>query len=325
MGAASYAANPAGPITSIVDSQKVQVSIRQNLHECLSRLRPGDQLRVLWNDFLCTDQDDLDGKARQVAMLGDVFGGVERVRVWIGEHEDGSEMLFQGWKSSLPADEVKMKTDWKSLVEGEKQTKEEEAKERVKGGAMDLLKQLNRVVLQRSELSREESKRMTDVWMCFLNCRYCGRTWIVQEIYQARMIPVHCGSDEIPWEGLISNRFEGGGHFDGFATRAVLNVPEAAQFGDNTLGTVRALDENRKRMKIGDDEARKEYVIGRETSIRRAYYGLRHGFRRASVKSRTINIRLLAPVTMTTLPYRNRNPKPNPTQYGRLVDHDCLV
>jgi Heterokaryon incompatibility protein (HET) len=211
---------PALPIT--IDGQKI--SIRQNLHECLLRLRKPDRVMILWNDFLCISQDDLNEKSAQVAMIGKVFREADCVRVWVGEHEWDSEMLFRGWPED---DELKREST-----------------------PMSLVKAFDRMVLRRSELSRAESKRRADVWMCFFNRRYWGRTWIVQEVYQAKKIVVHCGEDEMTWDELIGDRFEGEHHFDGISLQAVLNVPESAQLGDNIIGKIRELDANRTNTRV---------------------------------------------------------------------------
>ena len=71
------------------------VSIRKNLHSFLLRYRDPVLEKVLWVDALSISQTDLDEKARQVAMIGRVFKQAERVRVWVGEHADGSELLFR--------------------------------------------------------------------------------------------------------------------------------------------------------------------------------------------------------------------------------------
>ena len=207
--------SPALPIT--INGQ--EVLIRQNLHECLLRMRKPDEVRVLWNDFLCIDQDRLDEKGRQVAMIGDVFHDAERVRVWVGEHDGGSEMLFRGWPEERKIEER---------------------------GALGLVLGFDRKVLRRSKLSREESKMRSDVWMQFFNRRYWGRTWIVQEVYQAKEIVVHCGEDEMDWDELIGNRFDGESFFDGISLRAMLNVPESDQLGSNVIGRIRELNANRR-------------------------------------------------------------------------------
>lgn len=90
-------------------------------------------------------------------MLGDVFRPAETVRVWVGEHEGGSEMLFRGWPQDGKADDTM---------------------------ATGLVKELDRVVLRRSKLSRAESKKRANVWMRFFNRRVLG-----QDRDRARAIP----------------------------------------------------------------------------------------------------------------------------------------
>ena len=152
-------------------------------------------------------------------MIGEVFRGADTVRVWVGEHDGGSEMLFRGWP------------------------KEQKTHANI---ASSLVKELDRVLLRRSQLTRDESKRRADVWMRFFNRSYWGRTWICQEIYQARIIVVHCGEDEMGWGQLIASRFESESCFDGISLRAALNVPESAQLGYNVIGKIRELNVNRR-------------------------------------------------------------------------------
>ena len=82
-----------------VDQQTIYVNghpvqIRKNLHAFLVRLRHHERKRSVWIDAISISQDDLDEKAQQVAMIGSVFSQAKRVLVWLGEHADGSELLF---------------------------------------------------------------------------------------------------------------------------------------------------------------------------------------------------------------------------------------
>ena len=70
------------------------VQIRKNLHAFLIRLRHHERRRSVWVDAVSISQDDLDEKAQQVAMIGSIFSQAKRVLVWLGEHADGSELLF---------------------------------------------------------------------------------------------------------------------------------------------------------------------------------------------------------------------------------------
>lgn len=82
--------------------------------------------------------------------------------------------------------------------------------------------------------------------MRFFNRPYWGRTWIVREIYHAQQIVVHCGQDEMTWNELIADNFEGKNYFDGISLRAGLNVPECAQLEENVIRRIRQLNVNRR-------------------------------------------------------------------------------
>jgi hypothetical protein len=60
-----------------------QVSIRENLWLALRRVTQPNVF--LWVDALCINQDDVVERAQQLAVMGDIFAGAERVRVWLGE------------------------------------------------------------------------------------------------------------------------------------------------------------------------------------------------------------------------------------------------
>ena len=190
----------------------IPVLIRRNLHQCLLRLRYTSSPRLLWNDFLCIAQDDLEEKARQVAMIGKIFHSASRVLIWLGEHEHDSEQLFHSWPSP-----------------------EQDAKHDGIDKAPTFITHLDRTLLRKSPLSRAESARRANIWMAFFTRRYWRRTWIVQEIALANNIILHCGPDSLPWKDLIGDRFSSVSpdHFDGIALKAVLNVVEG--FGLSTI------------------------------------------------------------------------------------------
>ena len=42
-------------------------------------------VRVLWIDYLCIDQSDVEERSLQVRIMGDVFSRAARVIIWLGE------------------------------------------------------------------------------------------------------------------------------------------------------------------------------------------------------------------------------------------------
>jgi len=68
----------------------VELVIGGELHCALRRLRcEEDNLRI-WVDALCINQDDVEGRNEQVKVMGRIYQGAERVRIWLGE-ESGIE------------------------------------------------------------------------------------------------------------------------------------------------------------------------------------------------------------------------------------------
>ena len=145
------------------------VDIRRNLYQGLVRLRHATTVRYLWVDAISISQSDLDEKAAQVQMIGKIFSSAEHVLIWLGEHADGSQELFRGWRSPARADRI-LDTD--------------------------------------SVNDRVENSRRMLIWTAFLSRVYWHRTWIVQEIALAKHAVIHCGRDLVDWADMIGVRLE---------------------------------------------------------------------------------------------------------------------
>ena len=102
-------------------------------------------------------------------MLGKIFGSAVSDTVWLGNNAYGSKELFQPWPETQDA------------------------------GEPDLIYRLDKTLVRRSTLSRAETKRRADIWNAFLIRRYWGRTWIVQEVFQAKSVHAQCGPDMMLW------------------------------------------------------------------------------------------------------------------------------
>lgn len=155
--------------------------LRQNLFQALTRFR-GDSPRVLWVDALCISQTNVQEKGQQVQQMGNIFRSADRVLVWLGEHADESEALFEPWpwtasdvirraKSAVP-------NPWSSGR-----------------------------VLTLGELERRQR-----IWTSFLHRPYFRRTWVIQEIVLAQSLLIHCGGSVISWNQLIRFDFSNRGH-----------------------------------------------------------------------------------------------------------------
>ncbi|KAF7869936.1 hypothetical protein EAF04_004720 [Stromatinia cepivora] len=67
------------------------ISITPNLDNALRNLRLPNIPRTLWVDALCINQDDLDERASQVALMRRVYSEATTVLIWLGPESDGSE------------------------------------------------------------------------------------------------------------------------------------------------------------------------------------------------------------------------------------------
>ncbi|KAE9379992.1 HET-domain-containing protein, partial [Stipitochalara longipes BDJ] len=61
--------------------------VPRNLGRALRRLRYQDKQRRLWMDSVCIDQQSVEEKNVQVAMMGRIFAQARRVVVWLGEQD----------------------------------------------------------------------------------------------------------------------------------------------------------------------------------------------------------------------------------------------
>ena len=167
--------------TSTITVNNIELSIRLNLAQALRRLRLPAEDRVLWADALCISQTDLDEKAQQVEMIGEIVKSARRTLAWVGEHRNGSEVLFSHAR------------------EGFIFTKSVDL-------SMDV--HLPKVARLKHENSRDCLMR---IWVDFLNHRpWWNRTWCVQEVAVAKDVVVCCGPDSRGWDDLLTSAPGGG-------------------------------------------------------------------------------------------------------------------
>jgi hypothetical protein len=70
--ALSYVWGPPTPAVPIVCNE-IQMNVTPNLGAALQRLRYSDLTRILWVNAICINQKDLDERAQQVSIMGDVY------------------------------------------------------------------------------------------------------------------------------------------------------------------------------------------------------------------------------------------------------------
>jgi hypothetical protein len=82
---------------SLSSGKRIQIQdstmpITSNLDEALRSLRLEQSQRVLWVDFVCINQSDLQERVSQVRMMGDIYRQAKKVIVWLGMPTPASEL-----------------------------------------------------------------------------------------------------------------------------------------------------------------------------------------------------------------------------------------
>ncbi|KAI0834873.1 heterokaryon incompatibility protein-domain-containing protein [Hypoxylon sp. FL0890] len=94
--------------------------ITTNLRDALLRFRLRLDVRKLWVDALCINQQDDDEKARQIPLMTKIYTRATSVLVWLGKNEDGASCLHKIDKLSRgmndPHDKVIIKELLASLL-----------------------------------------------------------------------------------------------------------------------------------------------------------------------------------------------------------------
>ncbi|KAK4500730.1 hypothetical protein PRZ48_008920 [Zasmidium cellare] len=189
--AASYAWGSPRDTCEITIGERAY-QIRCNCRNALLQIQAQAPDDFVWADSICINQTDLDEKAQQEGMMGDIFAKAQIVYSCIGEHANRSEDVFMMAndnalfvKKNLRNDE-NLDPHWTS--------------ERFEG---------------KSSGTRKDMRASTNDWalhprvFCkslyhFSERPYWRRMWIVQEVFLARRCLVLCGPDCVSFDGLVA-------------------------------------------------------------------------------------------------------------------------
>ncbi|KAE9369831.1 HET-domain-containing protein, partial [Stipitochalara longipes BDJ] len=133
-----------------------ELEITNNLKAALLQLRLETKDRVLWVDAICINQEDLKERSEQVQMMREIYSKAKRTIVWLGEPEADSDlaMTFLKKLETHPAPEEFALNTLNSIQDD------------------TLYDSLQSLLVKRP---------------------YWRRLWIIQELFCARDVVVHCG------------------------------------------------------------------------------------------------------------------------------------
>jgi hypothetical protein len=143
------------------------IAIDETLFKALRCLQDDEKYRLIWVDFICINQADLNERAAQVRIMHDIYNGANEVHAYLGPEADGS--------GELP--------DFILLILSAK------LNDRLQGRWDDPTSQY---IPFSDSLPPIEDERW-EAFRKFLKRRWFTRVWIIQEAVSARRLFLMCG------------------------------------------------------------------------------------------------------------------------------------
>lgn len=86
---------------SVTVNDEYELPVTDNLFDALRRLRRRYRHRTIWIDAICINQLDLQERAAQVTMMGDIYASATCVNVWLGEPRRCPSMTWTSCRHAL--------------------------------------------------------------------------------------------------------------------------------------------------------------------------------------------------------------------------------
>lgn len=154
-------------VTTILINGKPS-QVRMNCEFVLKQAHWHGKSRYYWIDALCIDQENLDEKGKQVAIMGNIYKRAAHVLACVGEHTDESRFFFRKLGQFL-----------RTIREFPPSAK--------------------------SLILRMYFRHGPDTTLAFLYAAinlakrpYFSRLWVLQELKNAKQVSLLCGSDAVP-------------------------------------------------------------------------------------------------------------------------------
>jgi hypothetical protein len=146
------------------------VPITESVRSALTRLRFHDQIRVLWVDAICINQDDHEEKEEQILLMPKIYSSASRAVVYLGEEANGSDL-------AIKLIEKIAKTSFHGLP----------------------TKFVSETALANYGLP-DGSDKVWKAFRAFWSRPWFRRVWIMQEFLLAENVTIICGKWEKDWE-----------------------------------------------------------------------------------------------------------------------------
>lgn len=187
--------------------------ITENLDAALRRFRLEDRNRYLWVDAVCINQNDLDERARQVSVMGDIYARASEVLVWLGEESSAESdgwiaiglgvTLHEVYYSASPAwRRVHWKARLKEIMETLLRQIIDDSRWR-RDGFVGGTRFFSEEEIREREEELADKERLWRPVRMFFSRPWFTRRWILQEVMNARHSTFYCGEAKIDGEAFV--------------------------------------------------------------------------------------------------------------------------
>lgn len=168
-------------------ASSVSFSITKSLAGVLRRLRLPDAKRIVWADGICINQQDLQEKGHQVALMGKIYGRAASVAVWLG-HSDNYikeaieliNIISERCKAFVHPEGIDS-SDWQQKLN-------------LSAHFLDYLPDRSD-----DKASINQDPRI-DSLDRFFGRAWFHRVWVIQEVATCHAITAYCGTFHLPWD-----------------------------------------------------------------------------------------------------------------------------
>ena len=147
-----------------------------NLFQAILQLRESYPDSYVWIDALCINQEDLEERRMQVAIMDKIYRNADETLVWLGQVNDSTERIF-----ALVRQVASLDKTFFQLLGHE--------------GSPNLLNSYG---------LPDKSDKIWRHYMDFFDRRWFYRGWVIQEVVLAKGATVHWGAFTMPWREVVA-------------------------------------------------------------------------------------------------------------------------
>jgi hypothetical protein len=152
------------------------LSVNSSLETALKNIRPtSGAARVLWIDAICINQTDFVERSSQVSLMRQIYSCASRVVVWLGE---GSEMMSKSIELINIIGDRYETLNWSKPIDFDDE-------------------------VFHDPLATYHDRHLFVLDWTLFELPWFHRTWVVQEIFNAKTALFCCGSKTVSWATLL--------------------------------------------------------------------------------------------------------------------------